>query len=99
MLKAVAPTDAHGTESLQAPSAADVPSRFMRALQSRLSKAEAGSWLAGVVLRAVGEEWELVAPSPFKADWIRAHFSQALEHARACAGLDRVPLVVSGQGS
>ncbi|HYZ62278.1 MAG TPA: replication protein RepA [Acetobacteraceae bacterium] len=89
-LTLVPPTDAEGTESAQ-----DVPSRFLAALADRLGKAEAQSWLAGVRLVQDGDEWQLVAPTSFKADWIRAHFLQALEHARAAAGLERVPLVVA----
>ena len=88
-------TDAEGTESPQ--ETADIPTKFLAALAGRLGKAEARSWLTGVTLCAVGEEWELRAPSAFKADWIRAQFAQALEHARSVAGLDRSPAVVAQQ--
>ncbi|MBV8914897.1 MAG: hypothetical protein JOZ05_17895, partial [Acetobacteraceae bacterium] len=87
---AVVRTDAEGTESAQ-----DVPSRFMAALAERLGKAEARSWLAGVTLVQASDEWQLLAPTTFKADWIRAHFLQALDHARAAAGLDRLPVIAA----
>ena len=90
-LKLATSTDAHGTESPQD----DLPSRFLTALRDRIGQAEARSWLANAVLRQAGEEWELVVSSSFKADWIRAQFSQALEHARVTAGLDAVPGVVA----
>lgn len=91
------PTDALGTQppSLPDNAADDIPSRFMAALSGQLGKAEARSWLAGAVLRQAEEDWELVVSSAFKADWIRAHFDQALEHARLAAGLATVPTLVS----
>ena len=92
-LKIISSTDADGTESQQP--ADDVPTRFLAALAGRLGKAEARSWLAGVTLCAVDDEWELRTSSAFRADWIRAHFAQALEHARLVTGLDRSPAVVA----
>ena len=90
-LKLATSTDAQGTESPQD----DLPSRFLAALRERIGQAEARSWLANAVLRSVGDEWELVVSSSFKADWIRAQFSVALEHARVTAGLEVVPGVVA----
>lgn len=90
-LKIVPPADAQGTVLPHV--AVDVPSRFMAALAERLGKAEAKSWLAGVHLCHASGEWHLIAPSAFKADWIRAQFSQALDHARVTVGLERIPTI------
>lgn len=92
-LSIVPKADADGTESLQ--DLSDIPTKFLAALAGRLGKTEARSWLTGVTLCAVEDEWELRAPSPFKADWIRAQFAQALEHARLVAGLEHSPIVVA----
>ena len=94
-LASPAPTDAHGTQSPKPELPTDTPSRFLAALAGRLGKAEAKSWLAGAVLRQTEEEWELVVSSAFKANWIRAHFAPALEHARLTAGLASMPELVS----
>ena len=93
-LTMVPKTDADGTEPPPT-IPMDIPGKFLAALADRLGKTEARSWLTGVTLCAVDDEWELRAPSAFKADWIRAQFAQALEHARTTAGLERSPAVVA----
>ncbi len=94
-LTLVAPTDAHGTESLKPE--ATIPERFLKALADGLGAAEARSWLAGVDLMPIDQEWRVVAPTDFKATWIRSHFGPALERARLAAGLDTIP-DVTGPG-
>ena len=91
-LKVVSSTDAESTESLQPDS---LPARFLAAFADRIGKPEARSWLKGVELQQDGEDWQVIAPTAFRADWIRAHFLQALEHARVAVGLERLPVVVT----
>ena len=69
-------TDADGT-----------PARFLAALQGRLG-AEAKTWLTGAASGRAEGGWVLLLPTRFEADWVRARFSSALEHARVDAGLE-----------
>ena len=69
-------TDADGT-----------PARFLSALRGHLG-AEAKTWLTGAALEPADDGWVLLLPTRFKADWVRARFSSALEHARVDAGLE-----------
>jgi len=84
--KAAAPVpDASATD------AAGTPARFLTALRTKLSAVEAQLWLGDAALEQGEDGWVLTLPTRFKADWIRSQQSQALEHARVAAGLDRVP--------
>jgi hypothetical protein len=84
-------TDGDGTER---GSAAPAPRVFMDALRQRLGSVKAEAWFTGATLEQSGDDWQLAVPTRFKADWIRSQFGLDLEHARAAAGLARVPAVV-----
>jgi len=75
-------TDADGTAT-----------RFLTALRGELSGVEAQLWLGEAAMEWDGEGWALLLPTRFKADWVRGHFLQALETARAATGLAHLPEV------
>ena len=80
--QAATTTDANGT-----------PAIFLAVLRSELGTVQAQLWLAGASLEPDGEDWALMLPTRFKADWMRGQFLQALERARGAAGLSRMPEV------
>ena len=82
-----AKTDADGT-----------PARFLAALRGYLG-AEAKTWLAGAALEPTEDGWALLLPTRFKADWVRARFSFALEHAGVDAKLEHAVEVRVGTPS
>lgn len=67
---------------------------FLDALRQRLGPVKSEAWLKGAALEQAGDDWELVVPTRFKADWIRSQFSLDLEHARTAATMAKVPAVV-----
>ena len=74
------------TPNIPATDADGTPARFLAALRGHLG-AEAKTWLTGAALEPAEDGWVLLLPTRFKADWVRARFSFALEHARVDAGL------------
>lgn len=74
--------------------AKSTPALFMAALRGELGAVQAQLWLAEATLEPDGEDWTLMLPTRFKADWMRGQFLQALEKARRAAGLTRLPEVM-----
>ena len=64
-----------------------IPACFLKALRGSLEQSLANVWLKEVRLEKQDEAWVLTTTSSFKADYIRAHFSQALERAAEHVGL------------
>src|SRR5262249_42426617 len=73
----------------------DVPmsQRFLPALAADVGAEAARAWLKGLVLEQHDGIWILTAATRFSADWIRAHFDQALRRTAAKIGLAEPPLV------
>jgi hypothetical protein len=73
----------------------DVPmsQRFLSALAADVGAEAARAWLKGLVLEQHDGIWILTAATRFSADWIRAHFDQALRRTAAKIGLAEPPLV------
>ena len=86
------PTDDPGTP--EAPGQ-DPAAAFLLALRTRLGTVEARVWLADARLEHNGEGWTLLLPTAFKADWLRLHQQDALEHARLAAGLAQAPSILA----
>jgi len=75
-------------------SGGDATRRFFAAVVAAIGSVEARSWFRDAALETSENGWQLVVPTRFKADWIRVHYTQALERARIAACLDAVPQVV-----
>jgi hypothetical protein len=73
------------------PASTDAPSRFMAAITTLLGPVQARVWFADVRLEHVDEEWTLLVPTTFKADWIRTKLDQAVAGAAQAAGLPGPP--------
>lgn len=93
-LALVAPAAPEATDDKSAPGG-EASTRFFAALAAAIGSIEARSWFRDAALEAGETGWRLVVPSRFKADWIRAHYAQALDRARVAAGLDAVPQVIA----
>ncbi len=93
-LALVAPAADEPTDDKGAPGRGPSVS-FFAALATAVGSIEARSWFDAAVLESSEEGWRLVVPTRFKADWIRAHYGPALEHARVAAGLDAAPQVTA----
>jgi Plasmid encoded RepA protein/DnaA N-terminal domain len=73
--------------------AADLGVRFMAALADVIGTVAARPWLKDATLQDVEGAWVLITATRFTADWIRAHFDQALRQAAQTVGLTAPPLV------
>ena len=61
---------------------------------TRSAPSHARPWLKDATLEDVEGEWVLITATRFNADWIRAHFDQALRQAAQAVGLhERRPCV------
>ncbi|MDO9713083.1 replication protein RepA [Paracraurococcus lichenis] len=79
------------TVTLPTATGSDIPARFLKALRASLEPSLANVWLRDVRLEHRDEGWVLATTSSFKADYIRAHFGQALDHAAEHVGLAHRP--------
>ena len=91
----LAVTDDPGTLAPQPAGSADPASAFLAALRTRLGMVEARVWLSEARMAPTEDGWELLLASAFKADWLRLHQPDALDHARLAAGLAQAPAVLS----
>lgn len=78
------PTDAKGTGE---PQTDDMATRLMAALHARLDASTVRLWLADTRFEVQDGVWHLIAPTAFKADWIRQNFSLHLERIAESFGL------------
>jgi hypothetical protein len=83
-------TDDKGTPTPTA-TGSDIPACFLKALRGSVEPSLANVWMKEVRLEKQDEAWVLTTTSSFKADYIRAHFSQALERAAEHVGLAHRP--------
>ena len=67
----------------------DVSAQFLKSIKDWLEPSVFRAWLRDCQLERVGEEWVLTTTTAFKADYIRGHFSQAIERASENVGLTR----------
>ena len=93
-LMLVAPAAAETTDDKGA-SSDEVSTRFFDALVRTVGSTETRSWFRAAVLERTEDGWQLLVPTRFIADWIRAHYAQALERARVAAELNAVPQVIA----
>jgi hypothetical protein len=91
--KSTAPPEATDLkQGVSAPlSPAEIPSRFMAAITQILGAAEARAWFTDVRLEQIDGSWTLIAPTSFKADWIRCKLDRAIADAAQIAGLAEPP--------
>ena len=96
-------TDDKGTpasESMRTASPDALPSRevdsqdrFMAAVTAELGPAQARAWFTDVRLEQEEGFWVLLAPTSFKAEWIRTKLDQSVARAAQSAGLSASPVI------
>lgn len=89
--KGTHPPTALVAESLASEDKSDMPSRFFKSLKEWTGPSEFRAWLRDCQLERLEDEWVLTTTTAFKADYIRGHFSLALERAAEHLGLFRKP--------
>jgi hypothetical protein len=84
------PTDGEGTPR---PAAEDMANKLMVALRARLDASLARLWLVDTRFEERDGVWHLVAPTAFKADWLRQNFSLDLQRVAESFDLAETPRV------